>query len=452
MKRPQRVTTKIKIAYALPAFAMAVVGIPIYIYIPKFYTDVIGLDIALIGAILLGLRVFDALTDPLMGLISDRTNTPYGRRRPFIVIGALLLAVSLLFLFNPPAMSIFKTTAWFSVWISGVFIFWTVTVVPYESLGPELTSDYDERTVLFGIRDGSLIFGTMAAATIPVLIRALLAKSSNPYTDNTVFLIMSLIYVPLILVCCFICIVLVRETERVKISAPWHLLQTLKTSLYNKPFVILILAFAFSSIAAQMPAALILYYVEYVLLSSRAELFLLVYFISGIAFLPFWVKLSKSIGKKITWIVSMVINTGAFFFVFWLGAGDEIYFGILVFLSGIGFGAGLVLPSSLTADVIDYDHLQSGKRQEGLYIGIFSVTKKLAGAVGAGTGLWILGVSGYRPNNPQTPEVILALRSLYALIPCFLSIFSLIIAGFYPLSKARHEQILSVIEESGEKI
>jgi len=438
--RTERLPLPVKLAYALPAFAMAVVGIPVYIYIPKFYTDIMGLDIAVVGAGLLGLRLFDAVTDPIMGLISDGTASPLGRRRPYIAAGALFLCLAITCLFNPPQLTVPGTTAWFFTWIALVFLAWTVAVVPYESLGPELISDYHQRTVLFGYRDGFLIAGTMAAATAPVVIRSFLGDA--PQTDQAVFRIMSFIYVPLILSCCGICVLLVTEARPVRRAPSVHLKQALAATFQNRPFVILLLAFSFSAVAAQMPATLILFYVEYVLESPHAEMFLLIYFVSGIALLPAWVWVAGRIGKKAAWMASMGINTGAFFFVFWLGPGDALAYGALVCASGVGFGASLALPSSLTADVIDYDQAQSGKRREGQYIGIFSVAKKMAGATGAGIGLWVLGLFGYVPGEAQSPQVVLALRSLYALVPCLLSVIAFAVAAFYPLSRARHQEIL----------
>jgi GPH family glycoside/pentoside/hexuronide:cation symporter len=148
-----------KVAYAAPAFALAVVGIPVYVYIPKFYTDVVGIHIGLLGLILLGARLFDAVTDPVIGVVSDRTQTRFGRRRPYMAFGSLILAVSIFLLFNPHEGTPGFETAWFGVWIFCLFLFWTLVTVPYESLGPEITFDYNERTTLFGMRDGALMVG-----------------------------------------------------------------------------------------------------------------------------------------------------------------------------------------------------------------------------------------------------------------------------------------------------
>ena len=142
----------------------------------------------------------------------------------------------------------------------------------------------------------------------------------------------------------------------------------------------------------------------------------------------------------------MVINTGAFSGVFFLGPGDALLYGVLVFMSGIGFGAGLALPSSIQADVIDYDQLLTGQRREGQYIGLWSIAKKFAAALGVGVGLLLLGHSGYNPNIEQNESTIMVLRVLYALVPCLFNVLSIIIISFYPISEQAHARILRQIE------
>ena len=171
-----------KISYALPAFTLAVIGIPVYVYIPKFYTDALGVPVAAAGVILLAIRLFDAFTDPLIGIISDKAVTRFGRRRPMILTGAILVAASILFLFNPPNLTVTGATAWFVLWVFLLFLSWTIVAVPYESLGPELTFDYKERTSLFAMRDGLLLLGIFAAAASPALIKNSLLGVSFIYT------------------------------------------------------------------------------------------------------------------------------------------------------------------------------------------------------------------------------------------------------------------------------
>ncbi|MBS3755304.1 MAG: MFS transporter [Desulfobacterales bacterium] len=444
----RKLSTASKAAYSAPAFALAVVGIPVYVYIPKFYTDVVGVHISALGAILLIVRLFDAFTDPVIGIFSDRLNTPMGRRRPLIAAGGVLTVFAIALLFNPPgAMGAHSAGLYFMALIFALFLFWTVVIVPYESLGPELTFDYNERTALFSTRDGALIAGTVIAAAMPGAVRWAAGLDSSPAGERQTFFILSLIYIPLILGACTWCVAAFRERPRAAVRSDLRIVAWIRASLANRPFRILLIAYTISAIGNNLPATLILYYVEYVLGSPRADLFLALYFVTGIVFLPMWVYLARRTGKKAAWIASMAINTGAFFWVFFLGAGDETLYGILVFLSGIGFGATLAIPSAIQADVIDYDELLAGERREGLYISLWSIAKKLAAAAGVGFGLALLGGSGYRPGVVQSDSVVLTLRVLYALVPCLCNALAIVIALYYPISGEIHRQIRGAIGE-----
>jgi GPH family glycoside/pentoside/hexuronide:cation symporter len=143
----------------------------------------------------------------------------------------------------------------------------------------------------------------------------------------------------------------------------------------------------------------------------------------------------------------MAVNTGAFIGVFFLGPGDAPTYGVLVFISGIGFGATIAIPSAMQADVIDYDELVTGKRREGHYIGLWSISKKLAAALGVGAALSILGVAGYEPKTVQPDSVVWTLRTLYALIPSVCNVAALVIAFFYPISSTIHAEIRRSVAE-----
>ena len=436
-----------KIAYAAPAFALAVVGIPVYVYIPKFYSDVIGINIAVLGYLLFSVRIFDAVTDPVIGFLSDRTQTRFGRRRPYIAIGSLFVALTMYLLFNPPPGSPAFETAWFGVCIYALFLFWTAVAVPFESLGPEITFDYDERTSLFGLRDGLLIAGTLAAASSPATVQWLFGLSGDDAGERAKFFWIAVIYAPLLVGTCWWCVLAIQEDQysaKAQISGIWH---GLRQVTRNRPFMILLIAYTISAIGNNLPATLILFYVEYVLQSRLADFFLMLYFVTGIVFLPGWIIISRRTGKKAAWLASMVINTGAFIGVFFLGPGDAVIYGILVFLSGIGFGATLAIPSAIQADVIDYDELLTGERREGQYIGLWSISKKFAAAIGVGAGLSILGMAGYTPNVEQSAQVQFALRTLYALVPSICNLVAIFIAMAYPISSSIHKDIRSAIAQ-----
>ncbi len=441
-----------KIAYAAPAYALAVVGIPIYVYIPKFYTDIVGINVVTLGYILLSVRIFDAITDPAIGFISDRTKTPFGRRRPFIAGGSFFISLSMYFLFNPPEASEFYAALWFGGCIYALFFFWTLVSVPYESLGPEITFDYHERISLFGVRDGFLIAGTLAAASSPALVEWLFNLSDTAQGERAKFFWISVIYAPLVIGFSWWCVISIKEYPHKRVNRPMGVVKGLRQIGRNRPFIILLIAYTISAIGNNLPATLILFYVEYVLQSNLADFFLLIYFVTGIVFLPGWILISRRIGKKTAWLASMAINTGAFLGVFFLGPGDAIIYGVLVFLSGIGFGATLAIPSAIQADVIDYDEWLTGERREGQYIGLWSISKKIAAALGVGAGLSILGSAGYMPNVEQSEQVKFVLRTLYALVPSVCNLIAILIALAYPISSKVHQNIRKAIDDRNKGI
>jgi GPH family glycoside/pentoside/hexuronide:cation symporter len=295
------------------------------------------------------------------------------------------------------------------------------------------------------MRDGFLIAGTLAAASSPAVVQGLFNLSSDAAGEKAKFFWISVFYGPLIIATCWWCVLSIKETPQRVTDDHVRFWKGLRQVTRNRPFVILLIAYTISAIGNNLPATLILFYVQYVLQSDLADMFLLIYFATGILFLPGWILISRKTGKKIAWLASMAINTGAFIGVFFLGPGDTLIYGILVFLSGIGFGATLAIPSAIQADVIDYDELLTGERREGQYIGLWSIAKKMAAAVGVGIGLSVLGLAGYTPNVEQSEQVRLTLRTLYALVPSICNIIAFGIALTYPISSRIHRDIRTAI-------
>jgi GPH family glycoside/pentoside/hexuronide:cation symporter len=434
-----------RLAYAAPAFALAVVGIPLYVYLPKFYTDVVGADIALVGFVLLAIRLFDAVSDPVIGALSDRTTSPLGRRRPWIALGVPPLVIALYLLFSPPTLSPNGALLWFGVGLFVVFLAWTAITVPYESLGAELTQDYDERTAILSLRDGALILGTILAAASPAIIQGALGLGDGPDAERAKFRAVALSYAPLVVLACLACVWLVKERHGHRSSTALPSLRTLGARLKNRPFRILLASYTIAAIGSNLPATLIPYYVDYVIGDPNVEQYLLLYFLTGVVLLPFWVRLAKRVGKKPAWLAAAALNSLTFAGVFFLGPGDSQAYAVLVIASGLGFGATLALPSAMQADVIDYEELRSGERKEGEIIGLWAVSKKLAAAFGVFLAFPILGAVGYVPNAAQPEAVVLTLKILYALVPSLFNLLGLWVAWHYPIDKAAHEKILAAV-------
>ncbi len=440
------------LAYAAPGLMLSTAGLPLFVYLPKFYTDTLGASAAMIGLFIFAARLLDGLSDPLIGWLSDRTRTRWGRRRPYLIWASPLLGLILLALFAPPGLSPTQAGLWFGFLLLFLSVAWTLVNVPWEALGPELTPDYQARNRLFAWRDGFYILGILLAVTLPLALAWVLDIPPGAAQEHRRFLWFGLIVAPSLVLLCWLCAAVVQERTwsgpqgsgekpASRQSALQNYRQGLRLLWLNKPFRILTLAFAIASIGANLPATLILYYVEYVLQDVRAEAYLLLYFLTGILFLPVWVWIAGKMGKKPTWMAAMTLNAAAFSVVFFVGPGQTSIFAALVAISGIGFGAGMALPSSMQADVIDYDELLSGRRREGAFIGLWSIIKKFSSALGLGLSLPLLALAGYAPGQEQPENVILLLRFLYAGLPSLCVITALLVFSRYPLNAQEHGRI-----------
>jgi len=435
-----------RLAYAAPGFAFALIGVPVYIHLPKLYGDVLGVDLALIGLIILLSRLWDALTDPAIGYLSDHTRTRLGRRRPFLLAGAPVLAGGAVLLLAPPAsLDASATTWWFGLLLLAVFLAWTVVQIPHAALGAELAPGHHERTALFALRDGLWILGTLAAAMAPSAARAVLGVPAGGSSERQVFGALAWVYGPVLLLLPWWCALGVREPV-VPTASPDTPHGATVEAWGNRPFRIVLTAYGIGALGSALPATLVLFYVEHVLrVPHLADAFLGLYFLVGFLCLPGWTAVSRRIGKKRAWLAAMLVSVGAFSGAAFLGRGDTWAFAAICLVSGIGFGAGLVLPSSLVADVIDYDEWRSGRRREGLYYGLWSIVTKVSAALGASVALPLLKWAGYQPQGAQPETVVLTLKLLYAAVPCVCYLAAFGVAARFPIDERAHRAVREAI-------
>ncbi|MFT5433460.1 MAG: GPH family glycoside/pentoside/hexuronide:cation symporter [Myxococcota bacterium] len=430
------------IAYATPAIALAVVGVPVFVYLPQFYSDVVGVPVGVVGLLLMVARALDGITDPLMGRFSDQLRTRWGRRRPVMVAAAVPLAASVLWVYFPPGgMTPTTGAVWFGTGMVAMFLFWTAVTVPYEALGPEVTSDYDERTTLLGTREAFLMIGTLLAVGTPAVLDVAFGLTGSGEDERWKFGLVGMIYAPFILVTVAICVAFVRERAPTMQPPPLSAWQSVRELLSNQPFRVLLSSFTVSAFGSILPAVLIPYFVTYYLRSDHLNFFLVGYFIVAIGTLPLWALLSRRVGKKACWLASMAVNTGAFAFVPLLSVGNEVGYAIIVGMSALGGGAVLAFPAAMQADVIDYDELLTGHRREGQFIGIWLIARKLAGAVGTGAALAAMDAAGYVPNALQTDSVLTTLLWMYVGVPVLCNTVAFAIALRYPIGRDEHEQV-----------
>jgi GPH family glycoside/pentoside/hexuronide:cation symporter len=322
-----------------------------------------------------------------------------------------------------------------------------MVTVPYEALGAELSFNYDERSRLLGTREAAVLAGTLVAAVIPIVVGVGADLTGDLAGERARYLDIALIYTLLVTVLIGACVLVVPERRWAESQRPEAFLRNLAGIWHNRPFRILLGAYAVTALGFSVAATVILFYVQYVLGSAAGPLFLAVYLGIGTATVPFWIFLARRLEKRRAWLIALGVNTVAFIPALLLGRGDAVIFGVIVVTSALGVGGVMAIPPSMQADTIDYDEWTTGTRREGEYIGFWSIVKKLAAALSAGLAFPILDFSGYMPGSgQQAPAAIWALRLLYVGTPSLCNLIAIGIAWRYPIDRVTHEMIRDEIE------
>ena len=450
MATAHKISIWIKLAYAAPAFGGAAMALPIVILMPRFYTDSVLVPISFIALGIAFARSLDALTDPIMGWVTDHTaiilpianRRGWGRRKPWILLSAPFVAVLFFMLFSPPeSLTINQAGLWFVATFTLYFLFQTVETVPTVAWGAEITDDYQERSSVFAIRAAFIAIGTMLAAISPFLLQTVFGLED----ERLVYQVMALIFIVFFLLGVGAQTMFVPNPTSTIMLKRSPLVPGARRALRNRPFRIILAAAVVGSIPGAIPAILAPYFVEHVVGAeeplSAVGLFLFSYLTMGILFIAFWMFLAKRVGKLATLIISnswMLIGNISLFFVADYGFVPTL---IVFALIGAGSMAGQFLIPSMVADVIDYDQLLTQRRREAQYVAFLGIIPKFVGIPGASVPLALLALVGYVPNQVQTPEVILAINLLTTLFPAVFFIASLVIVARYPISEKIYQQI-----------
>ncbi|MEO6921735.1 MAG: MFS transporter [Collimonas sp.] len=402
------------LAYGLFGMPLALVALPVYVYVPHFYAQNFGLSLAAIGAVLLLSRLFDAFLDPALGNWLDRSRNldRYGNAirfsLPFLLAGMYGL-------FIPPAFAHSFALSWLLGSLLVVYIGFSLATIAHQSWGAALTQSQTQRTRLTATREGCGLIGVILAAILPSMMHI----QWLPLVFTVVLLGSALLLrmAPRpVIVACF-------KPQSVTVAAcePFR----------NPRFRWLLAAFLMNGIAAAIPATLFLFFVDDRLrLAAFSGPLLVLYFIAGAASMPAWHALAKRYGEARAWLVAMLLTICAFIWAYGLGAGDLFPFAVICVISGFALGADLVLPPALLAAVIGRAG-HSGQK-EGAYFGIWNWATKMNLALAAGISLPLLQYLGYQPGS-NSQHGAHALACAYALLPCGLKLLAALILWRAPL-------------------
>ncbi len=435
----------VKLAYGMPNFAGAAMAIPIVIHMNLFYSDVILVPLGFIALAIAAARALDAITDPLMGWISDHTNTRWGRRVPWMFIGAPLCAVAFVALFSPPeSLTGTPAAGWFAITFMLYFLFHTVYSIPHYGLGPELTPDYKERSSLFAWMEGFTLLGMLCAAALPGL---LLIPMFGARTGYVVF---AVIFGSLLTLLYFWQCYRIKERPEYYQQAKNPLVPGVRRVMRNRPFRILLASYVVGSISGAIPGLMTPYFVKYVLKPDNPDqligVYLFVYFATGFLTLPLWLRLVRRFGKKPISIVSRAMGVCGSLMLFTMGEGDVLPSLLTLVWAGTAFGPAIFLGPSIQADVIDYDELYTGRRREAQYGAMWAIMTKFTVIPSAAVPLAVLASLGYVPNVDQSDTVLFAISAIYGLVPAAFGILALLVFLLFPIREKEHRAILEGIQ------
>ncbi len=387
-------------AFALP---LAMVALPIYVYLPQFYAERAGLPLAAIGALLLAARIAAAFIDPLLGWWIERGNSAYAR---FILIGAAPLLAGFVALFHPPAMGGNATLAWFFGTLMVAYVGFGIATIAHQSWGAALTQAVAERARVTGVREACALGGVVLAAAISAVAG---------YDGLSIAFGVALLATGALLLARG-----VRPRADLSAAAPLASWRELGMPFRQRAFRSLFAVLMVNGVAAAIPATLFLFFVaDRLRLASLSGLFLILYFSAAAASIPGWVAAARRFGEVRAWAGAMLLASLVFVWTFWLGQGAAVAFGVVCVISGAALGADLALPPALLAGVIGGAG-HAGSR-EAAYFGVWNWGVQMTLALAAGISLPLLGAFGYVPGSagPTT-----SLAAAYALLPCALKLLA----------------------------
>ncbi len=414
----------------------------------NYLTDVVGLGAALAGtAIMIG-KIWDAVTDPMMGFISDRTRTRWGRRRPYLLYGSVPLLFSMWFFFtNPHIANPILLTVWATFALMLLNTAYTVINVPYSALTPELTDDYHERTSLNGFRFGFAVIGTiLGAAAVQPIVGLFRDKSAG-------FSAMGLILGTLMAVTALATFASVREKDHSNTEIPKEgFFETFLVVFKNRPYVIVLLTYAVNLVGLQFLQGILVYYTKYIYMDEGlTTLAMVLLLVVAMVCIPVSVLVSKKVGKKLTYQISFAVIASACAAIYALGhvLGPNFFLAMMVY-AGIGIGFGYVAPWAMVPDTIEYDAIHTGKRKEGAFYGMWTFTSKSGQALAIFLSGVVLQWGGYAAGAVQSESAKNAIRLLVGPIPVVVLIVAIVLIQFYPLDEKAYTALMAEHEKKAE--
>ena len=418
------VTQKSLLQYGFIAIPIAFAGFPLYVLAPDFYATQHGLSLALLGMLLLGIRLLDAVQDPVIGWLADKL---HGKFLPLITIAGLVLCLAIFGLFNIMAID---PVIWFTLCMISAVSAYSVLSITIGTQATLWTDNQNDQTRIAGAREAFGLIGLVTAVSMPSIL-------GNFVSADQVYIWYSLFLALLMVVAVYIFS---------KILAPAPKQPDRKISFFSGLRALpresrqLFVAYGISMLASSIPAVLVIFFIRDLLNAENLTgMFLLLYFLSGAAVMPIWKNISIRFGKARAWVISNILSVAGFIGAYFLGAGDVWAYGMVCIISGFALGADLALPPSMLADQI---HARGNRNFSGTHYAMLAFVTKASLAIASSIALPMLDAAGFRPQADNSSDALHILSVAYALVPCVLKLIAaamLYIFFIRPQSGGNHE-------------
>ncbi|MEM9155578.1 MAG: MFS transporter [Cyanobacteria bacterium P01_F01_bin.33] len=433
------------------AYGMGDLGPPIaanlqLFFLLPFFTVVAGLPVGMAGSILAISKIWDAINDPMIGILSDKTHTRWGRRRPWILFGAIPFGLVFFAQWLVPFPG--NTTALFWYYIAIAVLFntlYTAVNLPYTALTPELTQDYDERTSLNQFRFTFSIAGSLLAGVLhPLLMDQF---QDDPQRGYAIVSAMWSVAIVLPLLYCFLG---TRERYQSASTTDLPLFQQIRIAFRNRAYLNLIGIYLFSWLAVQLTATIIPFYITFWMGLDNQWISFSILGVQGtaMAMLFVWNQVSARMGKRVTFAMGVSIWLLAHCALFLVQPGQlGLMLGLCV-MAGMGVSVAYLIPWSMVPDIIEVDELATGERREGIFYSFMVLLQK----VGLALGLFLVGqmleIAGFisagagETVTEQPDSALQAIRFAIGPLPAISLILSLLCVAFYPITRERYAEVL----------
>lgn len=429
----------IKLSYGIGDIANNIFIVTTGMYLLFFLTNVVGVNPALAGIMLLLPKLWDVIIDPIMGALSDVTRSRFGRRRVYLLWGAVPFGITFFAVFVAPNWGSEFANA---LQVSLLFLFgctaFAVVNVPYASMVPEMSDDYNERLSITSFRMMLASVGALLAGALALPLVAAGGGGAPGYQ------FMGAVFGVTIVLTCFICFFGTAKAQALppKKEMP-SMKEQVRIAAKNYPFVMLMSGYFLQALAIGVMMAGFVYYVKYAMALPETAMNVAfpIFLITGILFIPVWLAVGKKLGKIKSYNIGLAIFTVMMGSLFFTSSSMLWLFYVQVFLAGIGFSAFQLFPFSMLPDTIEYDEMQSGLRREGVFSGMWSAGQKIAYSVGPPIVGFALALSGFAAEGVQPETVNTGVRVIFCLFPAVMVLLS-----FFPFSK------YTITEEEFEKV